>query len=53
MEVKICSTCGANLLGTGYVMFPCPECESEIYRCFKCRKLGNSYVCEKCGFEGP
>ncbi len=53
MEIYRCITCNANLIGTNYVAFPCPSCGETIYRCKKCRKLGNAYVCENCGFTGP
>ncbi len=52
--VEYCTSCGARLLGTGFTVFPCPNClENEIARCVKCRRLGNVYRCDKCGFEGP
>ncbi|AIY90656.1 zinc finger domain-containing protein [Geoglobus acetivorans] len=53
MEIYKCVTCNANLVGTNYVAFPCPSCGEMVYRCKKCRRLANSYVCENCGFEGP
>ncbi len=53
MEIKKCITCGSNLIGTSYVKFPCPICDEVIYRCNRCRKLGNPYECPKCGFKGP
>ena len=53
MEIYRCITCNANLIGTNYVAFPCPSCGETIYRCKKCKKLGNAYVCENCGFTGP
>ncbi|WP_202319017.1 HVO_2753 family zinc finger protein [Archaeoglobus neptunius] len=53
MDITRCISCGAVLVGANYVAFPCPECGEMIYRCKKCRKLSNPYVCENCGFEGP
>ena len=53
MEIYKCVSCNANLFGTNYVAFPCPVCGETIYRCKKCRKIGNLYVCENCGFVGP
>ena len=52
MEIKHCITCNATLFGPNYISFPCPNCGEIIYRCKKCRQLGNHYVCS-CGFEGP
>jgi hypothetical protein len=54
MEVR-CTTCGINVIGEeGWVKFFCPECgEFLIVRCSRCKRLSNSYKCEKCGFEGP
>ena len=38
----------------GAVHFPCPECgDVTIWRCERCRTMGNSYTCLKCGFIGP
>ncbi|RLI86893.1 MAG: RNA-binding protein [Archaeoglobales archaeon] len=48
-----CVTCNSNLIGATYVAFPCPICGETIYRCKRCRRLSNPYVCPKCGFEGP
>jgi hypothetical protein len=55
MEIEIhkCISCGENLIGSNYVKFPCPDCDEIIYRCKRCRKLANKYVCPTCGFEGP
>ncbi|MBO8182348.1 MAG: DUF1610 domain-containing protein [Archaeoglobus sp.] len=55
MEIVIhkCISCGENLIGSNYVKFPCPNCDEIIYRCKRCRKLANHYVCPTCGFEGP
>jgi len=52
VEIKHCVTCNATLFGPNYIAFPCPNCGEIIYRCKKCRQLGNHYVCS-CGFEGP
>ena len=36
------------------VEFPCPNCGSAvIVRSYKARKLGITYRCPVCGFEGP
>ncbi|AEA47958.1 protein of unknown function DUF1610 [Archaeoglobus veneficus SNP6] len=53
MDMHHCVTCGNNLFGTNYVVFPCPTCGEMIYRCKRCRKLANPYKCENCGFIGP
>jgi len=51
---EYCTSCGIRLLEKGFTVFPCPNCgEVEIARCVKCRRLGNPYICEKCGFQGP
>jgi len=34
------------------VIFPCPECKKQLFRCNKCRNLSIEYKCE-CGFKGP
>jgi len=54
-EKMICNSCGVNLLGDdNFVQFKCPECGKEtIFRCSKCRRLSNEYICSKCGFVGP
>ncbi|MCJ7450831.1 MAG: zinc finger domain-containing protein [Candidatus Nanohaloarchaeota archaeon QJJ-9] len=55
MEVKECTTCGANLEAEdSFVIFPCPDCgEEKIARCERCKKIGNEYECDNCGFTGP
>ena len=53
LEEMKCITCGAPLIGTNYVAFPCPVCGEKIYRCKRCRRLGNPYKCQNCGFVGP
>jgi hypothetical protein len=36
------------------VEFVCPNCgRTSIIRNYKARKLGISYKCPACGFEGP
>jgi hypothetical protein len=53
MDELTCISCGAYIkVGGGNVKFPCPECDSVIVRCQRCRKLGRKYTCE-CGFSGP
>uniref|UniRef100_A0A7J2TK94 DUF1610 domain-containing protein n=1 Tax=Archaeoglobus fulgidus TaxID=2234 RepID=A0A7J2TK94_ARCFL len=52
MIIARCISCGAVLMGTEYVSFPCPNCGERIYRCKKCRRLSNKYQCS-CGFIGP
>lgn len=47
MECKSC----AIKISKG-IVFPCPKCKKEIYRCTKCRKLSIEYKCD-CGFAGP
>lgn len=55
LSVPICSSCGRPIPPyTRGVSFKCPNCgEVTIWRCEKCRKLVNPYVCPKCGFKGP
>ncbi len=54
MESTECVTCGKNLdAADSFVVFPCPECEAEIARCGRCKKLKNDYVCTDCGHRGP
>ncbi len=55
MEVKECTSCGANLTAEeSFSIFPCPNCgEVLIARCEHCKKLKNKYKCPNCGFEGP
>ncbi|MBL7206768.1 MAG: DUF1610 domain-containing protein [Candidatus Aenigmarchaeota archaeon] len=50
-----CSTCGIRLESEqNWVKFPCPGCGKEtIFRCDRCKKLENTYICSKCKFEGP
>jgi hypothetical protein len=50
-----CTSCGLSLLADDdFVTFKCPNCgKVEIYRCSRCRRLSNEYVCPKCGFKGP
>jgi len=51
-EPKTCITCGEK--SGVYVSFPCPSCtEQEIVRCVHCRSINKTYICPKCGFEGP
>jgi hypothetical protein len=54
-EPPVCSSCGKLLHPREKgVMFNCPNCgEVMIIRCSQCRKGIVSYVCPKCGFEGP
>ncbi|MEM0174023.1 MAG: zinc finger domain-containing protein [Sulfolobaceae archaeon] len=51
----ICSSCGKIIHPREKsVMFRCPNCgDIEIIRCASCRKQGITYICPKCGFEGP
>ncbi|MCC6003015.1 MAG: zinc finger domain-containing protein [Thermofilum sp.] len=50
-----CTSCGRPIAPSQRATsFRCPNCgEAVIWRCEKCRKQGNRYVCPKCGFEGP
>ncbi|HHC19300.1 MAG TPA: DUF1610 domain-containing protein [Euryarchaeota archaeon] len=53
LQVRTCTTCGSTL-DKGSTVFYCPNCgEAIIARCKRCRALSRSYVCPKCGFEGP
>jgi hypothetical protein len=57
MSVKMptCSWCGRSIFPKEKaVRFPCPNCgEVVIWRCEKCKKLGNPYECPSCKFVGP
>ncbi|NPA38500.1 MAG: DUF1610 domain-containing protein [Candidatus Nanohaloarchaeota archaeon] len=55
MIIGKCISCGGNIVATKmhYSRFKCPECGAEIMRCEVCKAHGNTYVCAKCGFEGP
>lgn len=55
VEEMVCTSCKISLFGDDeFVRFMCPNCgEVEIFRCSKCRRLSNLYVCPNCGFEGP
>ena len=50
-----CTSCNRNVKPYERgVRFLCPNCgKAEIWRCERCRKMGNTYVCPVCGFEGP
>ncbi|MCC6039534.1 MAG: zinc finger domain-containing protein [Thermofilum sp.] len=50
-----CTSCGKLIAPyERAVSFRCPQCgEAVIWRCEKCRRLSNPYVCPKCGFRGP
>ena len=55
LRLPTCTSCGKLIppYERG-VKFRCPNCgEIIIWRCEKCRKQGNTYMCPKCGFEGP
>ncbi len=52
-KVEHCISCGIRLEGAGIVRFKCPSCGNEIGRCGKCRKQGNAFICQSCGFKGP
>lgn len=45
-----CTSCKKET--TEGVLFPCPECKEEVFRCSKCRALSIEYNC-KCGYKGP
>lgn len=54
-EMPVCSSCGRPIHPREKaVSFYCPRCgEVLIWRCYRCRRLGVTYKCPKCGFEGP
>ncbi|RLE79377.1 MAG: RNA-binding protein [Thermoprotei archaeon] len=55
LKVPTCTSCGHPIppYERG-VSFKCPNCgQATIWRCEKCRKLMNPYICPKCGFKGP
>jgi len=55
IEPPVCSSCGKLIHPREKgVEFYCPNCgEIVIRRCYYCRKHIVTYVCPKCGFEGP
>ena len=55
MIIGKCTSCGNNVVSeTTYAKFKCPSClEVVILRCENCKSHGNTYICERCGFEGP
>ncbi len=48
-----CISCGNALVGSGAVIFECPNDSTKIGRCARCKKLSINYKCPTCGFEGP
>ena len=50
-----CSSCKRDIeVEKDWVKFKCPKCaEEEIVRCWRCKKIVNTYKCSKCEFEGP
>jgi predicted RNA-binding Zn-ribbon protein involved in translation (DUF1610 family) len=54
MEVEKCTSCGKNLAAAeSFVEFECPDCDEDLARCERCKKLSNEYSCPSCGFSGP
>jgi len=53
--LPICNWCHKPIIPKEKsVNFPCPNCGKVIiWRCGKCRKMGQPYVCPACGFKGP
>ena len=52
-RAQTCVSCGINVAGTNAASFDCPDCDTSIHRCAKCRKQSNLYECPDCGFTGP
>ncbi|MBY8980839.1 MAG: DUF1610 domain-containing protein [Candidatus Lokiarchaeota archaeon] len=52
---NMCFSCGRPIAPfEGAVNFPCPQCgDVTIWRCERCRTMGNQYTCLKCAFQGP
>lgn len=46
-----CKSCDSEL-DNGAVVLECPNCQTKIARCNKCRNLSIEFEC-KCGFKGP
>ena len=56
IDMPRCTSCNKIISPSdeGDTRFSCPKCNDVlIIRCKKCRLFGNTYVCPKCGFEGP
>ncbi|MFX0047059.1 MAG: zinc finger domain-containing protein [Candidatus Hermodarchaeota archaeon] len=52
---NMCFSCGRPIAPyEAAVHFPCPQCgDVTIWRCERCRTMGNTYKCLRCEFEGP
>ncbi|NLX49471.1 MAG: DUF1610 domain-containing protein [Methanospirillum sp.] len=53
MTTKKCTSCNAPLAEVGGTGFLCPQCGTEIQRCYRCREQSIPYICPQCGFTGP
>lgn len=55
MQLPICSSCNRTIMPNDEcVKFNCPSCGDVLmWRCESCREFVRSYICKKCGFEGP
>ncbi|RLG72327.1 MAG: RNA-binding protein [Methanobacteriota archaeon] len=51
----LCTSCAKQIPpGDHSTKFRCPGCrEVVIWRCEECRRFSNTYVCPKCGYQGP
>ncbi|MBY9009096.1 MAG: DUF1610 domain-containing protein [Candidatus Lokiarchaeota archaeon] len=52
---NMCFSCGRPIAPyEAAVHFPCPQCgDVTIWRCERCRTMGNQYTCLRCSFSGP
>jgi len=48
-----CNSCGIPLVNRGSTAFPCPNCDSSLGRCPRCRSNGVLYHCSGCDYIGP
>jgi len=55
LAMVTCSSCRKEIPPkVRYVMFTCPKCSQvTLYRCPRCRRTSNRYICPGCGFTGP
>ncbi|HII51459.1 MAG TPA: DUF1610 domain-containing protein [Halobacteriales archaeon] len=52
-KMLFCVSCGISISGVNATSFECPNGDTIISRCAKCKKQSNRYQCPDCNFEGP